>query len=235
MMERSIDYTSGDTSLRGRLVLSDSPGKRPGVLVAHDWGGRNAFAHANAERHAKLGYVALALDMYGDGKTAETMQERAALMQGVLKKRDVLMARMNAALALLKAQPEVDAQKTGATGFCFGGLCVLDLARSGADVSGVVSFHGLFNAPPKELCKPIKSKVLVLHGYQDPMAPPEHVVMLGKELTESGCDWQLHAYGNAVHAFTNPAASDPKTTCYEPVTAERAYRSMRDFFADLFG
>lgn len=243
MEKRDIDYECDGIRLCGVAVLpSRSPGDassslspRPGVLVAPDFRGRSSLQITNAERIAALGYVALAIDMYGEGKSGSTLAESGALMNALREDRALLMRRVNAALDTLHALPEVDGKRTGAIGFCFGGMCVLDLARSGADVRGVVSFHGLFAPPPSELCKPIRATVLALHGYDDPMVPPEHVVALGNELRASGVDWQIHAYGNTVHGFTNPAANNPTTSHFNQVANDRAFRSMQDFFADLFG
>jgi len=236
MQERKIEYSCGDARLVGRVAVpSELAGPRgPGVLVAPDWAGCGEAAHAHARALAELGYVGFALDMYGQGRTGSTNEERSALMAEVKADRRVLMERINAALTTLKQQPEVDPDRTGALGFCFGGLCVLDLARSGADVSGVVSMHGLLDRPDPALCKPIRAKVLVCHGYRDPMAPPEHMLGLCQELAAANCEFQLHAYGDAKHSFTNPLADNPVTGAYHEPTAKRALRSMRDFFADLF-
>jgi dienelactone hydrolase len=236
MTQRAVDYECDGIVLKGLAVLPKAPGNVPGVLVAHDWSGRNDFAVAAAGRLSRLGYAALALDLYGQGKTGETLEQKMKLMGPVREDRALLMRRMQAGLSALTALAEVDSARTGAIGFCFGGLCALDLARSGADVSGVVSFHGLLDPPPKQLRKPIRAKVLALHGYKDPMVPPDQVLAFCKEMDEAGCDWQLHAYGRALHAFTNPQANDEKLgTIYEATTADRAFRSMEDFFADLFG
>lgn len=238
MPTRTVEYQCEGTRLVGHLFLPEGSAGAPvpGVLVAHDWGGCNDNARGHAKGLADLGYAGFAIDMYGEGRTGNSVEENAALMGAVKSDRSVLIARINAALSTLKEQPEVDGARTGAVGFCFGGLCVLDLARSGADVGGVISMHGLLDAPPAELCKPITAQVLVCHGYRDPMAPPEHMLALCKELEAADCDFQVHAYGRAVHAFTNPAANMPAMgAVYDAPTDKRAMRSMRDFFADLFG
>lgn len=237
MQERRIEYRCGDALLVGVVVVPEAvpTGGAPGVLVSHDWGGCNDNARGHARALAELGYVGFALDMYGDGRTGQTTEEKAALMGAVKRDRSVLMARINAALTTLKEQPEVDARRTGAVGFCFGGLCALDLARSGADVGGVVSMHGLLDPPDAPVGKPIRAKVLVCHGYRDPMAPPDHLLALCKELDAAACDFQVHAYGQAVHAFTNPVANSPAMgTVYHAPSQKRAMRSMRDFFGDVF-
>ena len=237
MQERTIEYSCGGTSLRGKVFLPDaaSSGAVPGVLVAHDWGGCNANAHGHAKALAELGYVGFAIDMYGDGRVVEALEDKARLMGEVKSDRGVLIARMQAALTTLKELPEVDVARTGAIGFCFGGGCVLDLARSGADVGGVVSFHGLLDPPPAELCKAITAKVLVCHGYRDPLAKPEAMVALCEALDTADCDFQVHVYGRTVHSFTNTLVNNVAGgSAYHPDSARRALRSMREFFADLF-
>ena len=235
MTERVVEYSEGETTMVGRIFEPAGDGPRPGVLVAHDWGGCNAFAHDAAKRLCGLGYVALAIDMYGGGQCFESMKDRAANM-GVLRgDRGMLMRRINAALDTLKAQPTVDITKTGAIGFCFGGLCVLDLARSGVEVGGVVSFHGLFDAPSADLCKPIRAKVLALHGYRDLLCPPAMLAAFEEEMHAADADYQVHVYGRAMHAFANPKANSPAMgAMYDALTAHRAFRSMADFFSDLF-
>lgn len=237
MEQRAIDYHLEGVRMCGvAFIPSNAEGKLPGVLVAHDWRGRHQWSLDQARSIAEQGYVAFAIDMYGDAKVGANTQENLALATPFYKDRGLMMARVNAAFAALRELPEVDPSRTAAVGFCFGGMCVLDLARSGADVKGVVSMHGLFHAPPAELCKPITAKVMVLHGFKDPMATPEQMVALGHELTQLGADWQAHAYGNASHAFTNAAANDPaRGAMYDATTRNRAFRSMYGLFDELFG
>lgn len=237
MQERAIDYEHGGVRMCGIAFVPEGAKttKLPGILVAHDWRGRHAFALEEARKLADFGFVTLALDMYGDAKVGAELREYVALMQPLADDRELLMARINAALGALKALPEVDVGRTAAIGFCFGGKCVLDLARSGADVSGVVSLHGLLDAPPNDLCKPVQAKVLVLHGFRDPMAPPEQLIALGHELAALGADFQLQAYGRAAHAFANPVANQPERgAVYDELTRDRAYRLMHDFFLEIF-
>ncbi len=152
-----------------------------------------------------------------------------------MQSRASLQKRLLAALATVKLMPWADNDKIAAMGFCFGGLCALDLARTGVDIRGVVSFHGLL-IPPDNLSNPkIKAKVLVLHGHDDPMAPPDQVSALQTELTEAGCDWQIHLYGNMMHAFTNPVANDPGFgIVYQAVADARSWRAMQNFFEEIF-
>src|SRR5690606_24908061 len=152
---------------------------------------------------AQLGYAAFAIDLYGEGRTGTSPEENAALMQPLVQDRALLAQRMNNALTALAGQPQVDRNRIGAMGYCFGGLCVLDLARSGADVRGVVSLHGALK-PSGLPAAPIRAKVLVLHGHDDPLVPLEEVIAFQNEMTAAKVDWQLHAYGGTMHAFTNP-------------------------------
>lgn len=236
LQHRIVEYTDGDTVLEGRLAWDDSmAGPRPGVLVSHAWGGRGDFEDGKADALAGLGYAALALDLYGKGVRGGGPEENAALMQPFLDDRAMLQRRMLASLATLREQPEVEAARVAAIGFCFGGLCVLDIARTGEDIAGVVSFHGLFAAPGNTEGNSIRARVLALHGWDDPMAPPESVQGLAAELSSMGADWQLHAYGNTVHAFTNPAANDRAMgTVYDAAADRRSWQAMRNFLDELF-
>lgn len=232
---RIEEYRLGAQMFSAYFAWDDErPGPRPGVLIAHTWAGRGEFEEDKARRLAELGYSAMALDMYGDGRRGSNPDENAALIAPLLADRSELQARITAALAALGALPEVDSQYMAAMGYCFGGLCVLDLARSGAEVAGVVSLHGLFT-PADNLPKPgIKARVLCLHGYDDPMVPPESVLDLAAELSDAGADWQIHAYGNTVHAFTNPAADDPERgTVYSASADRRSWRAVCNFLEEV--
>ncbi len=236
MYTTNIDYQdTQETTLKGHLYYDKSINEpRPGILVAPDWTGCNEFAREKAQALAELGYVTFALDMYGNGALGSDNEEKTQLIQPLLEDRNLLKDRMLAALNTLQACEQVNKQQIGAIGFCFGGLCILDLARSGADVKGVVSFHGLLNKPelPQHT---IKSKVLVLHGYADPMVPPDQVLEFAKEMTEQNVDWQVHAYGQALHAFTNPMANDHEFgTVYDACTTQRAWQAMQNFFNEIF-
>jgi len=235
MAERYVEYTHAGTTLEGFMAWDDSrPGPLPGVLVSHAWGGRTALECDNARELASFGYCGFALDVYGKGVTGSGPEENAGLMQPFVQDRALLQARLTAALDTLRAQPEVDAARTAAIGFCFGGLCVLDLARTGSDVRGVVSLHGLFTPPGNTAGTRIRAKVMALHGHDDPMVPVEAVNALETELTAAGADWQIHVYGGTMHAFTNPNANDPSHgTVYNPVAARRAWVVTRDFLAEV--
>ena len=156
-------------------------------------------------------------------------------MQPFLDDRAMLQRRMQLALEQLSAQKEVDSSRTAAIGFCFGGLCVLDLARTGADLRGVVSFHGLLGAPGNTEGTQLSSKVLVLHGWQDPLVPPEQVMSFADEMASHCADWQLHAYGNCMHAFTNPEAEAPENGMqYDPTADHRSWDAMWVFLNEVF-
>ena len=233
---RTIDYQDGDVVLQGYLAWDDAvEGKRPGVMISHAWAGRSDFENTKAEELAKLGYVGFALDNYGRGILGTNTEENSALIQPFLDDRAMLQGRMQIALEVLKDLDEVDASRVAAIGFCFGGLCVLDLARTGTDIRGVVSFHGLFGSPGNTAGNKIRAKVLALHGWDDPMAPPDQVVSLAEELSSMGADWQLHGYGNTMHAFTNPQANDPDFgTVYSPDADRRSWNAMQDFLSEIF-
>jgi dienelactone hydrolase len=235
MHTETLVYHDGETRLEA-FVARDPvrSGPRPVVLVGHAWGGRDDFACAKALSLAELGYVGFALDMYGQGVHASETEQCAALMAPFVEDRSLLQRRMRLALAAARGIDAVDPSRAAAIGFCFGGMCALDLARSGADVRGVISFHGLLTPPDNLDGQSISSKVLVLHGYDDPMARPEAMTALAEELSAAGADWQIHAYGNTVHAFTNPMAQDAAFgTVYSATADHRSWRAAREFLAEV--
>ncbi|MEO9965733.1 MAG: dienelactone hydrolase family protein [Reichenbachiella sp.] len=210
-------------------------GKRPGILVAHTFKGQSGFEIQKAEEMARLGYVGFALDMYGIGNRATTPEEADALMKPFLDDRSLLLNNIMLAVDTLKKNDRVDVNKVGGIGFCFGGKTMLDLARSGYDLKGVVSFHGIYDQPGIEHHGDIMSSVLVLHGWDDPLADPASTVDLGNELTERNADWQILAFGHTGHAFTNPAAKFPeKGMFYQEKSNRRAWQAMINFFEELF-
>lgn len=235
IITRTVEYAHAGTRCLGFLAVDESVADpRPGVLVAPTWAGRDGFAESQARKLAELGYAGFAVDMYGEGQVGSGPDENARLMGRLIEDRSFLQARIQAALVALREQAEVDPARIAAMGFCFGGLCVLDLARSGAALRGVASFHGIFTPPEPPPRQPIKAKVLVMHGFEDPMATPEQAVALGRELTQLGADWQIHLYGNTAHAFTNPHANDPGFgTVYNPVAEHRSWRTVQDFLAEV--
>lgn len=237
METKKIEYHDGDTLLEGYLAYDKRfTGKLPAVLVIHDWSGRNELAQQKAEKLAELGYVGFAVDMYGKGIVGQTVEEKKSLMQPLMDNRHALAKRITAALTAVREIDVVDKNKVAAIGFCFGGLCALDLARSGANVSAVVSFHGLLFPPKEPLLQLIKAKILVLHGYDDPMVPPEQVIAFTNEMTAVKADWQLHIFSNTMHGFTNPQANDPGFgTVYNKLTDQRAWSEMQNFLVEVFG
>ncbi len=236
MQERFIEYEHAGATLEGFLACDDADaGERPAVMVVHAWGGRGQFECDKARALAELGYVGFAVDLYGKGVLGGSVEENAGLMQPFLDDRAHLQSRLTAALDIFKSQPEVDESRVAAIGYCFGGLCVLDLARIGTDIRGVASFHGLFGAPGNTAGTRITAKVLALHGHEDPMVPVDSVVALEQELTEAGADWQIYVYGNALHAFTNPAANNPDLgAVYNRNADRRSWQAMVNFLEELF-
>ncbi len=233
---RPVDYDDGHIAYEGTLAWDDvSGGPRPGVLVVHTIRGRSAFEEGKAEALARLGYAAFAIDLYGRAEIGTGEDNTRSHMNALKADRDALQRRLSLSLRVLKEQPEVDERRTAAIGFCFGGLCVLDMARIGEDLAGVVSFHGLLDAPDNIPGNNIDARVLVLHGWDDPLATPDSILALSEELTAAGADWQLHAYGNTVHAFTNPMANDKsRGTVYAAAADRRSWVAMKNFLDELF-
>ncbi len=210
---------------------------RPGVLVIPNVLGQKESDNRKAEDLAKLGYVGFACDVYGQGKRKTRGDENISeFMDALGRDRALLRDRLAASLATLKGFGAVDPGRTAAIGFCFGGKCVLDMARSGLDIRGGVSFHGVYDRPDYANVSPITAKLLICHGWEDPLAPPEALVALGRELTEGAADWQIHAYGNAGHAFTDVALGKGSMpgVAYEERADRRSWRAMSDFLAELF-
>ncbi|HWK53595.1 MAG TPA: dienelactone hydrolase family protein [Hyphomicrobiales bacterium] len=234
MPGQTFDYHDGATLLEAYVALpATEQAERPAVLVCHAWGGRGDFECAAADKLAALGYVGIALDVYGKGVRGRNNEENSRLMQPLLDDRALLRRRLLAGVEAAARLPMVDTPRMAAIGFCFGGLCVLDLARSGADLRGVVSFHGLFTPAAELPSATIKAKVLALHGHDDPMSPPDQVQALAQELSAANVDWQIHVYGGTRHAFTNPEAQQPELgLLYNAVSAQRAWQNMQSFLSE---
>jgi len=232
----TVGYLDDDVLLEAFFAFDDSlSGRRPAVLINHTWAGRDNFVAEKAVKLAELGYVGFAVDMYGKGVLGSSTEENAKLMQPFMDNRQMLQKRMHSALNAVKLMPWVDDRKIAAIGFCFGGLCSLDLARTGADLKGVVSFHGLLSAPGNTQNNVIKAKILALHGHDDPMVPVEQVIAFEQEMTKAGADWQLHTFGHTMHAFTNPVANNPDFgTVYQPDADRRSWLAMENFLAEVF-
>ncbi|MDI1292211.1 MAG: dienelactone hydrolase family protein [Methylobacter sp.] len=237
IISNTVIYLDGDVVLEAFFAFDDEiSGRRPAVLINHTWAGRDDFVAEKAKKLAALGYVGFAVDMYGKGVLGTSPEENMQLMQPFMADRVMLQQRMKAALAAVRLMPWVDDSKIAAMGFCFGGLCSLDLARAGADIKGVVSFHGLLAAPEKPQNNAIKAKILALHGRDDPLVPTEQVLAFEQEMTDAGTDWQLHTYGNTLHGFTNPLANDPVFgAVYQPDSDRRSWIAMQNFLSEIFG
>lgn len=230
---RALQY-SLDGKEYESFVASPSKTPAPTVLICHAWAGRSPFENAKAEALADLGYAGIAIDLFGKGVLGQSKEVCQQLIQPFVEDRAMLQARLKAIVKIMADQPEVDSAKIVVIGFCFGGLCALDMARTNADIDGVASFHGLLNAPGNTEEK-IKPKVLALHGWDDPMATPGDVKAFGEEMTQANADWQLHAYGGVMHAFTNPKADDPDFgTVYDKSADKRSWQAMQSFLTEIF-
>lgn len=236
MKTEKIAYEDQGALLEGFLTYdSHWKEKRPAVILCHAWRGRDDFVCEKAEEMTRWGYAGFALDMYGKGILGNSKEENSALMNPFIEDRKLLQRRLWAALDTVKRMSMVDPSRIAAIGFCFGGLCALDFARSGADLRGAISVHGLLSGPGKSRVKSIKAKILALHGHDDPMVPPEQVAEFEQEMTAAKADWQIHIYGGTMHAFTHPAANDPDFgTVYNPVAAKRAWQSIQNFLQEIF-
>lgn len=232
----TIEYKDGETTLEGHLAYDPAlAGKRPAVLVVHQWKGITDGEKKRAEMLAKLGYVAFCADIYGKGVRPKSVQEAGAQAGKYKSDRALLRQRANAGLNWLKQHERVDAKRIAAIGYCFGGTTVIELARSGAGVSGVVSFHGGLDSPTPTDGKNIKCRVLALHGADDPFVPEKDLAAFETELREAGVDWQLIKYGGAVHSFTDWSADGSmKGAKFDARADARSWEDMRQFFAELF-
>jgi dienelactone hydrolase len=236
LVTKTVEYHQDGTVFEGYLAYDDvSRARRPGVLVVHEWWGLNDYAKERARQLAALGYVGLAADMYGQGANTANPQE-AAKWSGELKGKPLLRARAQAALKVLAENPMVDPRWLAAIGFCFGGTTVLELAYSGANLAGVVSFHGGLPLPQPGDIKHLKARILVLHGADDPHVPAGEVAAWQAAMRQAGADWQLVFFGGAVHSFSNPAAGSDKArgVAYDARAARRSWKYMQSFFKEIF-
>ena len=233
MKTEKITYQSGDNSFEGFLAQPEGD-SNPCVLIAHTWAGRDAFVEEKAKLLTELGYAAFAIDMYGDGKIGTSNEENAGMMQPLLDDRDELAKRVLASLDAVSKIDSIDASKIVIMGYCFGGLVAMDLARTGADIKGAVSFHG-FLAGPENSTNEIKAKLLALHGDSDPMVGQDQIESFRQEMTSKKVDWQLHVFGGAMHSFTNPEANDPDFgAVYSKNADERSWKIFTDLLKELF-
>ncbi|MEP1229604.1 MAG: dienelactone hydrolase family protein [Litorimonas sp.] len=233
---KPVEYMHGKTKCVGYMAWDDTyADPKPCVIINHAWGGLDGFAQDKAIAMAANGYIGFCLDNYGNGAQPETTEERSATMGAFMDDRKFLQERLKAGLKAAGAQEQVDATHIAAMGFCFGGLCTLDMARAGFDLKAAISFHGLLGAPdlPK---KTIKAKVIIAHGWDDPMAPPSEVMAICQEMTKAKCDWRLQAYGQTTHAFMNPQADDAKNGLkYNADTERRAWNATLELLDEVFG
>ncbi|ACL71754.1 dienelactone hydrolase [Thioalkalivibrio sulfidiphilus HL-EbGr7] len=236
-----VTYTDNGTTLKGYLAYDASAsGPRPGVLVIHEWWGHNEHARNQARRLAELGYTALAVDMYGDGQVADHPQDAGKFAGAIRQNRELMMKRFTAAENFLRSQTQADAEKVAAIGYCFGGSVVLEMARSGADLLGVASFHGALATQNPAQSGEVKSRVLVLHGNEDPMVPAEQVEGFKKEMDAAGVSYHFVGYDGATHSFTNPAADEAAKKFGMPVgynaeADQKSWGELERFLAETFG
>jgi dienelactone hydrolase len=237
MATKDIDYHDGELALRGFLAYDEtSGGKRPGILVAHEAWGLGEHAMDKTRTLADMGYIAFAADLFGNRKQITDIAEAGAIIGDLRQDPMKLRNRALAALRVLATLPQVDSTRLGAIGFCFGGTAVLELARGGADIRGVVCFHGSLDTSSPASPGRIKSSVLVCTGSNDPMIPPSQLNAFTDEMRNAEVDWQMTIYGSTVHSFTNPAAdgSISPGILYNKKSDERSWRAMRSFFEDRF-
>jgi dienelactone hydrolase len=236
VVSQNVEYKHEDIVLEGYLAYDDTAkGKRPGVLVVHEWWGLNDYVRMRVDKLAELGYVAFALDMYGKGIWTD-QASKAQELSGHLRGKPIMRQRARAGLEILRKNERVDPTKIAAIGYCFGGTTVLELAYSGADIAGVVSFHGGLTTPKAEDMSRIKAKILVLHGANDAFIPPEKIAAFQEGVGKAGADWQMIYYGGAVHSFTNPAADKKNINglAYSPSADDRSWKHMQLFFDEIF-
>ncbi|MGZ3632913.1 MAG: dienelactone hydrolase family protein [Parachlamydiaceae bacterium] len=236
-----VVYCAGDTICKGFLAMDGSTAsqKRPAVVIAHTWKGADAFVKDKAQELAKLGYVGFAADLFGEGRVAKDDAEAKALIAPLFVDRKMLRERIVAAYETMRNHPAVDVNRIAAIGFCFGGLTVIELLRSGVDVKAIVSFHGIFGnqlgdwQAINEPAQKMKGAALLLHGHQDPFVPQRDILAIQEEFSRANIDWQMYIYGNAAHAFTNPQAHDVESgLVYNESTANRSWQSMQIFLKE---
>lgn len=237
---KPLEYRAGDVTLKGFIAYDDSStAKRPAVLVVHEWWGHNDYARDRARMLAELGYVALAVDMYGDGKQASHPEEANKFSSEIANNLPLAKARFLAAMDAVKQHPLTDDDRIAAIGYCFGGAVVLTMARQGLDLDAVASFHGALATPQPAQPNAVTARVLVLHGADDPFIPPEQVEQFKKEMQDAGVDYKFIAYPGASHAFTNPDADHFGHEFNLPLryneAADRAsWAELQSFLRDTF-
>jgi dienelactone hydrolase len=240
VVTKEVTYTADGLNLKGYLAYDDAvKKKRPGVLVVHEWWGQNEYIRKRARMLAELGYVALALDMYGEGKQAAHPEDASKFSSEVMKNLDVAEKRFMAGLTLLQQQAQTDKQQVAAIGYCFGGGVVLAMARRGVDLNGVASFHGSLGAGAPAASGKIKAKVLVLNGADDPFVKPEQIAAFKEEMTAAGVDYEFVNYPGAKHSFTNPGATENGKKFqlpleYNAAVDKESWQKLQAFFQQIF-
>lgn len=237
MKQETFSYKIDDQNYKGYLSTNDPSKKRPAIIVAHAWMGQDAFARNKADELAKLGYVGFAADIYGNGVEVDNAKDASALMNPLFQDRALLQKRMKGAYETIKNHPSVDSSKIGGIGFCFGGLAIIELFRSGVDLKGVTSFHAVLGskgAKTVPIAKNINGSLLMLHGYNDPLVSTDDLLSTQKEFDDARVDWQMHIYGHTSHAFTNPQAHDmAQGLIYNEKSSDRAWQAMTNFFQKI--
>lgn len=237
---REVNYSGGGLDMQGYLAWDDAvEGKRPGILVVHEWWGHNEYARERARQLAELGYTALAVDMYGEGRSTRHPEEAQGFMEEALAKAEGLQERFTAALAVLENDPRTEADNIAAIGYCFGGGVVLNMARAGVDLDGVVSFHG--GLEPIQPAQPdeVKAEILVFNGAADPMVTEEQIAAFKNEMDAAGAEYEFVNYPGVKHSFTNPAADELAQTtdlpiAYDPEADRDSWQRMQAFFKRIF-
>ena len=239
IVRQTLIYDGPGGPFEGVFAYDDEvEAARPGVMVVPNVLGQKEEDNVHAENLAKLGYVGFACDVYGQGKRTVRGPEQGTYMNELRADRGLLRDRLDASLGVLRNFPLVDPARLAAYGYCFGGQCVLDMARSGLDFLGGVSFHGVYNRPDYANVTPIRPKLLICHGWNDPLGPPDTVVALAKELADGAADWQIHAYGGAGHAFTDVSLKGQEVmpgVGYDAKAERRSWQAAKDFLGELFG
>lgn len=233
----NVEYKDGTVTLEGYIAYDESfKDTRPGILIVHEWTGINDYTKSRCEQLARLGYFAFAADIYGKDFRPHNSEEAGKLASLYKNDRQLMRKRINLALDEIKKQKQVNTEKIATIGYCFGGTVALELARSGADIKGIVSFHGGLDTPNQDDAKNIKAKILVLHGGDDPFVSPEQLENFKKEMKDAGVDYQIFIYGGAVHSFTNPnSGNDPsKGAAYNEKADKRSWEAMKTFFNEIF-
>lgn len=234
MKTELIDYRENGNDLEA-FVAYPPKDKLPLVLLCHAWRGKDDFICQKAIEVAQWGHAGFALDMYGKGILGRSKEENAALKRPFVENRDWLQKRALKAFEVACELPYVDVEKIAVLGFGFGGLCALDLARSGVNLKGAISIYGHFDPAPLPITQPIKAKILILHGYRDSIVTLEELSRFQNELSENQVDWQTHLFGDAMHAFATPTANDPEAgILYNPIAAERAWNQAKQFLQEIF-